>query len=147
MNDRLKATDHAVRCSTLGADAMKLDEFTTRYVETALWSSTDNSNEQGGDPLDDNYGVEDIDDATLADMVEDCKCFQNDHWDDISDDPSRAGFDFWLTRNGHGAGFWDGDWPEKVGERLTEASKAWGEYDLYVDEGVVYGYPPPKVKP
>lgn len=22
----------------------------------------------------------------------------------------RIGHDFWLTRNGHGAGFWDGDW-------------------------------------
>lgn len=21
-----------------------------------------------------------------------------------------AGHDLWLTRNGHGAGFWDGDW-------------------------------------
>lgn len=23
--------------------------------------------------------------------------------------PAQAGHDFWLTRNGHGAGFWDGD--------------------------------------
>ncbi len=26
----------------------------------------------------------------------------------------RAGHDFWLTRQGHGAGFWDGDWPDHV---------------------------------
>jgi len=35
---------------------------------------------------------------------------------------AQAGHDFWLTRNGHGAGFWDGDWPE-TGDALTEASK------------------------
>ena len=51
----------------------------------------------------------------------------------------RAGHDFWLTRNHHGAGFWDGDWPEDVDEKLTEASHSWGEMDLYVgDDGRVY---------
>ena len=31
--------------------------------------------------------------------------------DGLTDDElARAGTDFWLTRNGHGAGFWDGDW-------------------------------------
>ena len=29
-----------------------------------------------------------------------------------------AGHDLWLTAVGHGAGFWDGDWPEH-GEYLT----------------------------
>jgi len=38
----------------------------------------------------------------------------------------QAGQDFWLTRNGHGAGFWDGDWPEH-GEYLTWRSERAGE--------------------
>jgi hypothetical protein len=33
--------------------------------------------------------------------------------------------DFFLTRNGHGAGFWDGDY--KNGEKLTEIAKSFGE--------------------
>lgn len=50
-----------------------------------------------------------------------------------------AGHDFWLTRNGHGAGFWDGDWPEPHASILTEASKTFGETDLYIgDDGKVH---------
>ncbi len=53
-----------------------------------------------------------------------------------------AGHDFWLTRCGHvGAGFWDGDWPQDVSDRLTEASEKFGDVDLYVgDDGMIYGY-------
>jgi hypothetical protein len=50
-----------------------------------------------------------------------------------------AGHDFWLTRVGHGAGFWDGDWP-KNGDALTEICKKYKEIDLYVgDDGKIYG--------
>ena len=41
--------------------------------------------------------------------------------------------DFWLTRNGHGTGFWDGDYPE-TGDRLTELAKKFGECNLYVTD-------------
>ena len=119
----------------------KMDAFCTAYVEAALWSSTDNSNEQGGDPLDQNYSVEDISPETMKQMHADCASFQEKAWDDISDDVEGAGHDFWLTRNGHGAGFWDGDWPEEIGERLTALSKEYGEVDLYVgDDGKVHAY-------
>ncbi|MDH1266753.1 hypothetical protein N5C81_03870 [Rhizobium pusense] len=46
-----------------------------------------------------------------------------------------AGHDFWLTRCDHGAGFWDGDWPEPAASALTEASKEFGNIDLYVGDG------------
>lgn len=114
-----------------------LDPFTRQYVETALWSSNDDA----GDPLDNNYGIEDMDPATLRTMAADCARFQSDNSGDIPPDgDERAGHDFWLTRNGHGAGFWDGDWPEPAATRLTDASKAFGEFDLYVgDDGRVHG--------
>jgi len=31
---------------------------------------------------------------------------------------------------GHGAGFWDGDYPEPQGKLLTELSKTFGEFDF-----------------
>ena len=40
-----------------------------------------------------------------------------------------AGGDFHLTRNGHGAGFWDGGWPEH-GDELTELAKPYGTAEL-----------------
>lgn len=57
----------------------------------------------------------------------------------ISDDQIvQAGHDFWLTRNGHGAGFWDGDWP-KYGDMFTKWAQGYGEayaqFEDYDGEG------------
>ena len=117
-----------------------IDRFTRAYVECALWSSTDESTPQGGVPLDKNYTITDLDPDTLAAMVQDCQKFQEENAADIAGECDRAGHDFWLTRNGHGAGFWDGDWPDDSGGRLTEASKKYGEFNLYVgDDGLIHG--------
>jgi hypothetical protein len=116
-----------------------MDRFTIAYIEAALWSSTDNSDDSGGNPLDDNYGIDDLAPETIQSIIEDCQAFQNEHLDDIANDLERAGHDFWLTRNGHGAGFWDGDWDDEIGGRLTKASYAYGSVDLYIgDDGRIY---------
>jgi len=47
----------------------KLDPFTQAYIEAALWSSTDNSDESGGQPLDENYDISDIAPETLQQMI------------------------------------------------------------------------------
>lgn len=114
-------------------------DFLKQYIETALWSSTDESTPQGGEPLDKNYGPEDLVPETLERMTKDCEAFQKLAGPLLSErDESHGGHDFWLTRNGHGAGFWDGDWP-KYGDHLTELSKTFGEQDLYVgDDGKIY---------
>jgi hypothetical protein len=56
-----------------------------------------------------------------------------------------AGHDFWLTRNGHGAGYWSRDYEdgaEAVGERLAACARRFGESDLYVgDDGQLYVSP------
>jgi hypothetical protein len=119
----------------------QLDAFITAYAVAALWSTNDESNPQGGDPLDDNYNIVDIADATLQQMIDDCKKFREENKDllelsGLSDE--YAGHDFWLTRCGHGAGFWDRG-SEDVFDQLTEACKKWGEIDLYVgDDGKIY---------
>lgn len=118
-----------------------LDAFTCAYVECALWSSTDDD----GEPLDDGRDASDIAPEALASMVEDCKDFRDANADDLARayetegyDESRAGHDFWLTRNGHGAGFWDRGLGG-VGDKLSRASKVYGGVDLYVgDDGQVY---------
>lgn len=120
----------------------KLDKFTRAYIECALWSSTDNSRPDGGDPLDDNYDDIDIADKTLDRMAKDCKAFQKDNAELLEQagfNDEQAGHGFWLTRNRHGTGFWDMD-DGSVGEKLTENAHAYGSFDLYVgDDGKVYG--------
>jgi len=124
-----------------------LDTFTRSYIGAALWSSTDNSNEQGGDPLDSNYSESDIAPETLQRMAEDCAAFQADNAEDLASadiEASRAGFLFWLNRNGHGSGFWDevsgSHELRTVFMRLSAASEVWGDFNLYVgDDGQIYG--------
>ena len=49
--------------------------------------------------------------------------------------PEQIGHDLWLTRNGHGAGFWDRGLGDR-GDSLTAICKALGEVCTYVgDDG------------
>ena len=117
-----------------------MDDFTRQYLATALWSSTDESRDDGGDPMDRNYGIEDIDAATVEAAQADCDRFRELAGKMLNErEETDAAHDFWLTRNGHGAGFWDGDWPEG-GESLTAICKTFGEVHFYIAEGKVYDY-------
>lgn len=123
----------------------KIDAFTLAYIECALWSSTDESDEAGGEPLDANYDIDDIAPEAMERMTADCAKFQAMHrillvkarydlreyreWSNAE----LAGHDFWLTRNDHGAGYWDRGLGE-VGDKLTDAAKAFGECWLYVGD-------------
>ena len=111
----------------------ELETMIAAYVECALWSSTDDNDKT----LDDKYGESDVLKETMREMRADCKAFGQANATDIGINWERAGHDFWLTRNRHGAGFWDGDWPEPAGKRLTDAAHAFGSVDLYVYRGKV----------
>jgi hypothetical protein len=115
-----------------------MDKFLEAYIAAALWSTTDESTPEGGNFLGENYGPEDLAPLTLARIEADCARFRDENAHDIEGREAQAGHDFWLTRNHHGAGFWDGDWPE-AGDRLTEACKKYPEVNLYVaDDGLIY---------
>jgi hypothetical protein len=108
-------------------------DFLLGYITCALWSSTDNADDSGGQPLDSNYDATDLAPETLAAFQRDCESFFDANRADLAQlaDLEQAGHDFWLTRNGHGAGFWDRGLGE-LGERLTKASKAYGSVDLII---------------
>jgi hypothetical protein len=133
----------------------KADPFTKAYITTALWTGVEPPEDHEMAGVDKLYDLtpSDLDSETLAAMIEDCRKFQQQHGAIITaaiatgevkcgpdfDEWGRAGHDFWLTRNGHGAGFWDGDWPEPFADQLTKAAKKFGESDLYTgDDGMVY---------
>lgn len=128
-----------------------MDSMTRGYLTCALWSSNDESTPSGGEPLDSTYGLDDIAPASVAKAMADCAEFlrkispeDRDAYEQNTDRPGEwsgaehMGHDFWLTRNGHGAGFWDRGLGE-LGERLTKVAKTFGETDMYVgDDKVVY---------
>lgn len=106
------------------------------YLQCALWSSVDSE----GNPLDENYDVDDLDahvkGCLLAEFNDFCDSAECVPYDDYVSD-AQLGYDFWLTRNGHGAGFWDGDWGT-IGNELTELSKPYGAIDLIAHNGKIY---------
>jgi hypothetical protein len=115
-----------------------INKFLQAYITAALWSSTDEATLEGGEFLDANYGFADLAPETLAKMKADCERFQAENTSDIDGKEEQAGHDFWLTRNFHGSGYWDGDWPE-AGDRLTAACEKYPEVTLYVgDDGLIY---------
>ena len=114
--------------------------FTTFYdafIDCALWSSTD----EHGEPLEDTYDATDIDLVCRDRLKLECQEFYDANYDDLSVHGSweQGGRDFWLTRNGHGSGFWSRD-TGYIGECLTAAAKVYSSVDFYVgDDGKIYG--------
>lgn len=109
-------------------------EFVDAYIKCALWASTDDD----GEPLDGTYDTDDFTPEAIATITTDCNGFWNDHHAILATDAERAGADFFLNRNRHGSGFWDGHWGEH-GTTLSDAAKVWGSQDLYVgDDGKIH---------
>ena len=135
-------------------DMNRIDVMTLHYVICALWSSNDESDDSGGNPMDENYSSSDLDPAAWASARGDCADFIASNGDAIDGLPdsygshpdcgkqfpkyAAAGHDFWLTRNGHGAGFWDRGLGE-IGDKLSTAAEVYGSVDAYIgDDGRVY---------
>lgn len=86
----------------------------------------------------DNPEFEDVDysDSMLGMCKHNCTVFYNANkalLRESGQSPEQCGHDFWLTRNGHGAGFWDrglGD----IGEMLTTACKVWQPVHVFLSD-------------
>ena len=128
---------------TKHAKTASVAQFVQGYITAALWSS--HGDEGDCENLDDKYDKSDIHPDTLALMQRECAEFVVDNvallvryrekikytseytpWE-------RAGHDFWLTRNRHGAGFWDRGLG-KLGDRLTTAANKFKECTLIVGD-------------
>lgn len=115
---------------------MDIDAMVRAYMVAALWSST---LDDQGTPMDSRYGIDDIAPDSRKRMERDCRRFAKANADDLEAvGAESAGHDFWLTRNRHGAGFWDRGLGE-LGERLTRAAQLEGECNLYLgDDGKIH---------
>ena len=133
-----------ISAASVGADSLGLDDFGAGYVAAAMWASSDEADEDtGGESLAEHWQAADITPDTLAAMQADCAAFQAECGNLIDAEPTggrkAAGADFFLTRNSHGCGFWDGDWPVS-GDALDAAAKRFPEWRLELDGMVIRGY-------
>lgn len=108
------------------------------YLTTALWTEEEQLEDEieahGTD-----YAIHNIDNAVKKQALKDIKTFlkkaQKEAPEELEDySPSEIGHNIWLSRNGHGAGFFDDN-----NDKLQDiAEKLKGKY-LYVgDDGAIY---------
>lgn len=108
-------------------------KFLYAYAEAAIWADA---------PDGEKWTPYMLADITLQRFRDDCHKFVDANralLDRSGLSAESAGHDFWLTRNGHGSGFWDSDLPGNTGEALTAASHTFEECTLYLrDDGKIY---------
>lgn len=114
----------------MGALKDFLCEAIDASIETLLWSETDDD----GNPLN-GFEPDAIVASELAELEFDVAEFVISNWDIVKEyRPDMIGHDFTLTRNGHGAGFWDGSYSEPDASILTDDAKAYGAVHLMLNE-------------
>jgi hypothetical protein len=132
---------------------LNVEEFVRGYMEAILFTSNDEATPEGGEPLNKNFTPDDFSHEAMDRIHADCRTFLHSAGPWLTVDRHRgallssleahAGHDFWLTRCGHGAGFWDGDWEGEDDGRfdgpLTKRAKAFGNLDVVVgDDGKLH---------
>lgn len=126
--------DNEIQVNPLPKARPFIDLFLGAYMDAALFAATDETRD--GIPLDRNYTTKDFAPETITRMESDCLLFYTlGNLEDMTNEQlKKAGHHFLLTRNRHGAGFWDGDWPEPQATTLTELAHTFLESDLYLGE-------------
>lgn len=141
-------TSEAINVET-GLTDEEFNTVTNHYLIAALWTGVDDDDE----PLDSRYSVINISAEARATTAADLAKFMAENKETLdaarnTDYGTRSdgaleqiGHDFLLTRNGHGAGFWDR--PEltanDLGKKLSDAARQYGDADFYVgDDGQVH---------
>ena len=100
------------------------------YLDALLWTAQREDDDPrtvlGADQV-----LESVDDCagfiSEADEILRAHGYENGLLDLGHAELSRLGHDFLLTRDGHGAGFWDGsDWPNALGNTLAASCRPYG---------------------
>lgn len=113
-------------------NGIEVDEFTLGYLEAMFFTEDE---ELGQDTT-----IYTIDNNTLTRIVADCAKFQaeNSHLLAFAGADDYNGHDFWLSRNGHGAGFFDRGYGS-AGQKLHQAAKVYREFYVYLgDDNLVH---------
>lgn len=107
-----------------------MDGYLRGYLDAAAWLAIDG---RTYDPVDGDHSADDFSARQRAIAARDVRAFVKANHDAIVAsklDPDRVGHYFWLSRNGHGAGFFD------VGEHgLQKRAKEFGAAECVLSRG------------
>ena len=135
----------------LGIVEGDIEMFIDGYITCALWSTVDEDVYKDGegpdDALDQRFDRDDLHPDAKARIEEDCRQFIADNRLALTEAANRSGYsweraghDYWLTRNGHGAGYWDRDELKRngLGNRLSDACRHKECYIYVGDDGKLH---------
>ena len=108
------------------------EAFQISYIETMFWADCGEDGQPESDA--------ELSGQALERIQSDCKQFLSlaPYFSSLSR-LTLAAHDFWLTRQGHGAGFWDGDWSQEIDIACCAICDKMGEVYLYQgDDDFVY---------
>jgi hypothetical protein len=116
-----------------------LDAFTQGYIEAMFFTECHADN-----PDLEYKTLSHLSPLSWKEITKVCKEFQETNHEalqiyyKLGRSEAHAGHDFWLTRNGHGAGFWDGG-NDVAYTELTDGAHLHGECYVYLgDDGLIY---------
>ncbi len=98
------------------------ESFYQGYVACLLWTE----GVDAGNSLD-------LTESLRRESHTDCRNFFRDYAPLFGTNYEQAGHDFWLSRNGHGTGFFDRDY-DGFENQLQEAARRYGSVYVYYDE-------------
>lgn len=110
-----------------------MDQITKGYLECAIWADLPEEEEESNWTINDFSTESQVtawnDVGDFCAQLQDKKLF--DSLLEVSD-LEQIGHDFWLTRNGHGTGFWDRNYGE-LGKKVSEVARKFGECHIFVN--------------
>lgn len=143
-------------------NGIQLSDRTVHYLETILWAETvslpcieddlvDDKMDVDEDhplhgieectPLDDHFEYSDFTEAALRKAETEVsawfKYLEDEGLYDLAleyTDDGHIAYDFWMTRNEHGCGYWDGDYGDALGDLLDKACESRGRQHVWINE-------------
>lgn len=148
-------------------DFADLDLFIHGYIEAMFWTESaggdytiDNwfsdetqeavSEGQSDGEIPSDAGFNELHPDALDEIISDCIAFQDKAnkqlcaayaMETVSYTAEQAGHDYWLTRNGHGVGYWDRGLGQ-VGADLSELAHSQGGAAVFFGDHVTHGNAP-----
>jgi hypothetical protein len=134
------------------------EEFTTElnikkimdsYLECAIWTEEERLEEENTEGYEGeikdlipeaDLNIHNFSDDSKIKAYEDIKLFLKYAGDSVDGiDEEQLGHDIWLSRNLHGAGFFDRGYDDDIEKRLMDSAHKIGGVDIYLgDDGLLY---------
>lgn len=103
-----------------------IDDILKAYLECALWTEEENDDLES-------KTIYDITEKSKKEAIEQIEWFVDSAGEALNNiEDSSIGYDLWLTRNGHGAGFFDKNYDKDIIDFLLFLCDELGEAYLHV---------------